>query len=59
MFGVMQILTGLAYRMPMPVLAVGLPYGYLIGSVVGTLLVWLGSRATLISIDQPSANKRD
>jgi hypothetical protein len=30
-------------------MAVGLPYGYLIGMVVGTALVWLGARANLVS----------
>jgi MFS superfamily sulfate permease-like transporter len=33
-------------------LAVGLPYGYLVGMVLGTILVWLGARANLISIDK-------
>lgn len=30
-------------------MAVGLPYGYLIGVVVGTALVWLGARANLVN----------
>lgn len=33
-------------------IALGLPYGYLIGMVVGTVVVWLGARANLIGIDQ-------
>lgn len=32
-------------------LAVGLPYGYLIGMLVGTILVWMGARANLVSIE--------
>ena len=32
-------------------MAVGLPYGYLVGMVVGTVLVWLGTRANLVSTD--------
>jgi hypothetical protein len=35
------VLVGLA--------AVGLPYGYLIGIVLGTVLAWLGPRAALVS----------
>ena len=31
--------------------AVGLPYGYVIGLVVGTALVYLGGRTSLISPD--------
>jgi MFS superfamily sulfate permease-like transporter len=31
--------------------AVGLPYGYVVGMVVGTALVWLGHRARLVSPD--------
>jgi xanthine/uracil/vitamin C permease (AzgA family) len=34
-------------------MAVGLPYGYLVGMVVGTALVWLGARANLVSTDAP------
>lgn len=37
--------------------AVGLPYGYLIGIVLGTALAWLGPRATLISTDASSADR--
>ncbi len=33
-------------------IAVGLPYGYLVGMVVGTILVWLGARANLVNIDK-------
>lgn len=32
-------------------LAVGLPYGYVVGMIVGTLLVRLGTRGTLVSPD--------
>src|SRR6266581_1986670 len=33
-------------------IAVGLPYGYLVGMVVGTMLVWLGARVNLVNIDK-------
>ena len=33
-------------------IAVGLPYGYLVGMVVGTILVWLGARVNLVNIDK-------
>jgi MFS superfamily sulfate permease-like transporter len=33
-------------------MAVGLPYGYLVGMVVGTILVWLGARVNLVNIDK-------
>jgi hypothetical protein len=33
-------------------IAVGLPYGYLVGMVVGTLLVWLGARVNLVNVDK-------
>ncbi len=32
-------------------IAVGLPYGYLIGMLVGTAIVWLGARGHLVSTD--------
>jgi hypothetical protein len=32
-------------------LAVGLPYGYVIGLVVGTTLVYLGRRTRLVGLD--------
>jgi len=32
-------------------LAVGLPYGYVIGLVLGTVLVYLGTRTRLVSPD--------
>jgi xanthine/uracil/vitamin C permease (AzgA family) len=32
-------------------MAVGLPYGYLAGMIVGTALVWLGARANLVTTD--------
>jgi xanthine/uracil/vitamin C permease (AzgA family) len=31
--------------------AVGLPYGYVVGMILGTALVWLGQRAKLVSPD--------
>ena len=39
-------------------LAVGLPYGYLVGLVIGTLLAWVGTRVTLIGIDQHSGKHK-
>src|SRR5438309_1713374 len=33
-------------------MAVGLPYGYLVGMVAGTILVWLGARVNLVNIDK-------
>src|SRR5437660_89401 len=33
-------------------IAVGLPYGYLVGMVVGTILVWLGARVNLVNLDK-------
>ena len=33
-------------------IAVGLPYGYLVGMVVGTVLVWLGARVNLVNVDK-------
>jgi hypothetical protein len=44
-------------RLDLPVAAlvglmcVGLPYGYVVGMVVGTVLVWLGARGNLVSTD--------
>jgi hypothetical protein len=32
-------------------MSVGLPYGYVVGMVVGTALVWLGARGNLVSSD--------
>src|SRR3989449_2668986 len=33
-------------------IAAGLPYGYLVGMVAGTILVWLGARVNLVNIDK-------
>jgi hypothetical protein len=33
-------------------IAVGLPYGYLVGMVTGTILVWLGARVNLVNTDK-------
>ena len=46
-----QSSSDLPVAMLVGLLCVGLPYGYLIGMVVGTALVWLGTRAKLVSTD--------
>ncbi len=37
--------------------AVGLPYGYLVGIVLGTVLAWLGRRATLVNTDASATDR--
>lgn len=49
-----QSASDLPIAMLVGLLCVGLPYGYFIGMVVGTVLVYLGTRAKLVSSDDAS-----
>lgn len=49
-----QSASELPIAMLVGLLCVGLPYGYLIGMVVGTAIVFLGARAKLVSSDDAS-----
>jgi hypothetical protein len=49
-----QSASDLPIAMLVGLLCVGLPYGYLVGMVVGTALVYLGARAKLVSSDDAS-----